>query len=198
MLEGKDVGERVVVYDCEGYFMGVGLAERLAREGKRVTYVTPSAHPGAYMHYTGEMARLHRLLHDVGVRVVTERTLESVAATGVRAGSVWIEEDVAELEADSVVLVTQRLSNDALYRELTADPDALTREGVEAVYRIGDCVAPRLIADCVFDGHRLAREIDADDPSRPLPFIRERRLAGEVGDADYEAQLRRARDTAAV
>jgi dimethylamine/trimethylamine dehydrogenase len=198
MLEGKDVGERVVVYDCEGYFMGVGLAERLAREGKRVAYVTPSSHPGAYMHYTGEMARLHRLLHDVGVRVVTERTLESVAATGVRAGSVWIEEDVAELEADGVVLVTQRLSNDALYRELTADPDALTREGVEAVYRIGDCVAPRLIADCVFDGHRLAREIDADDPSRPLPFIRERRLAGEVGDADYEAQLRRARDTAAV
>jgi dimethylamine/trimethylamine dehydrogenase len=34
-------------------------------------------------------------------------------------------------------------------------------------------VAPRLIADCVFDGHRLAREIDSDDPSVPLPYARE-------------------------
>jgi len=29
------------------------------------------------------------------------------------------------------------------------------------VFAIGDCVAPRLLADCVFDGHRLAREIDS-------------------------------------
>jgi dimethylamine/trimethylamine dehydrogenase len=48
--------------------------------------------------------------------------------------------------------------------------------GIEAVYAIGDCVAPRLIADCVFDGHRLAREIDSRDPRRPLPYLRERRL----------------------
>jgi dimethylamine/trimethylamine dehydrogenase len=66
------------------------------------------------------------------------------------------------------------------------------------VYRIGDCVALRLIADCVFDGHRLAREIDSPNPAAPLPFIRERRLAGEASDADYEAQLARARETAGV
>ena len=63
------------------------------------------------------------------------------------------------------MLVTQRVSDDALYRELVADQDALEREGIEAVYRIGDCVAPRLIADAIFDGHRLAREIDSPDPS---------------------------------
>ena len=48
--------------------------------------------------------------------------------------------------------------------------------GIEAVYRIGDCVAPRLIADAIFDGHRLAREIDSPDPARPLPYLRERPL----------------------
>ena len=31
-----------------------------------------------------------------------------------------------------------------------------------------------LIADCVFDGHRLAREIDSENPEVPKPFIRER------------------------
>ena len=56
------------------------------------------------------------------------------------------------------------------------DPAALAAAGVEALYRIGDCVAPRLIADAIFDGHRLAREIDSDDPSQPLPYLRERPL----------------------
>ena len=70
------------------------------------------------------------------------------------------------------MLVTQRVSDDALYRELVADPEALEREGVEAVYRIGDCVAPRLIADAIFDGHRLAAR-----STRPTPRTRCRTCA---------------------
>jgi dimethylamine/trimethylamine dehydrogenase len=31
-----------------------------------------------------------------------------------------------------------------------------------------------MISEAIFDGHRLAREIDAPDPARPLPFDRER------------------------
>jgi dimethylamine/trimethylamine dehydrogenase len=77
---------------------------------------------------------------------------------------------------DGVVLVTQRLSDDALYHQLAADPAALEAAGIESLYRIGDCVAPRLIADAIFDGHRLAREIDSSDPARPLPYLRERPL----------------------
>ena len=91
----------------------------------------------------------------------------------------------SRLEVDGVVLVTQRLSDDALYRELAGDPAALEAAGIEAVYRIGDCVAPRLIADAIFDGHRLAREIDSPDPERPLPYLRERPLmAGTPASAD--------------
>jgi hypothetical protein len=75
---------------------------------------------------------------------------------------------------DAVVLCAQRLSNEGLYLVLAGDEEALQTEGVEAVYRIGDCVAPQLIADCIFDGHRLAREIDAPSPAIPLPYLRER------------------------
>ncbi len=68
------------------------------------------------------------------------------------------------------MLVTQRVSADALFHEL---------DGVrERVFRIGDCVAPRLLAETVFDGHRMAREIDGDDPEVALPYLRER-----IGDA---------------
>jgi dimethylamine/trimethylamine dehydrogenase len=189
MLEGKNVADRVLVYDCEGFFVGTGLAERLARDGHEVTLVTPLAHPGAYMHLTGESPRLHRLLHDLHIRTVTERFLERIEPGGAATASVWIEEDRLELEADSFVLVTQRISNDELFRAVRRDPDAIREAGIEGVYRVGDCVAPRLIADAVFDGHRMGREIDSEDPQTPRPFIRERRLAGSTTDADYAAQL---------
>ena len=72
------------------------------------------------------------------------------------------------------MLVTQRLSNESLYLELASDREGLEAEGIEALYRIGDCVSPRMIADAIFDGHRLAREIDTENPAVPLPFLRER------------------------
>jgi dimethylamine/trimethylamine dehydrogenase len=56
--------------------------------------------------------------------------------------------------------------------------------GIE-LYRTGDCVAPRLVTDCIFDGHRLAREIDSPNPAEPLPHIREHRILGAT-DEDYD------------
>ena len=42
MLEGKvPPGERVIVFDCEGYYTGAGIAEKLAGDGFRVEIVTP-------------------------------------------------------------------------------------------------------------------------------------------------------------
>ena len=78
------------------------------------------------------------------------------------------------------MLCTQRLSNEALYLELRAEEDALADEGIEALYRIGDCVAPRIIAEAIYDGHRLAREIDSENPAVPLPYKRERILLGST------------------
>ena len=88
-----------------------------------------------------------------------------------------------ELEADAVVLVTQRLSDDALFRELKADGEALADEGIEGLYRIGDCVAPRIMAEAIFDGHRLGREIDSENPALPLPYRRERLVLESVTTA---------------
>jgi hypothetical protein len=38
-----------------------------------------------------------------------------------------------------------------------------------------------LIADVIFDGHRLAREIDSPNPEEPLPYKRERRVIDLMG-----------------
>jgi dimethylamine/trimethylamine dehydrogenase len=175
MVDGaRPDGRRVAIIDCEGYFTAAGLAELLRAEGHDVVFVTPYDVVAPTCDQTLEGLRLRRHLHDLGIDLRTALTPSEVVAGGLR-----LEDAVgrpSEIEADATVLVTQRLSDDALYRELTADADALAEAGIEAVYRVGDCVAPRLIADAIFDGHRLGREIDSSDPAVALPYLRERPL----------------------
>jgi dimethylamine/trimethylamine dehydrogenase len=180
MLDGKaPLGERVFVFDCEGYFTGAGIAEKLAGEGFTVELATPFERVAPVCDETLEGSLLRQHLHEVGVRQRTgihltridERTLGAADAFG----------EPFELEADAVVLVTQRLSNESLYLTLKADEEALRAEGIEAVYRIGDCVAPRVISEAIFDGHRLAREIDSENPAVPLPYRRERAVLESAG-----------------
>ena len=173
MVDGKTPpGERVVVYDSDGYFMGPDLAEQLAVEGHRVDLVSSLEDIAPFAHETLEQVFLKERLHELGVRMHRGTAIASVEPGRLTGADEFGEP--FELEADAIVLVTQRVSDDALYHELRADEERLDAEGIEAVYRIGDCVAPQLIADAIFDGHRLAREIDSDNPAVPLPFVRER------------------------
>jgi dimethylamine/trimethylamine dehydrogenase len=180
MADGKSVpGERVLILDNDGYFMGVSLAEKLASEGKKVTLMTHLGHIAPYMHFTLEAPNQHRILHKLGVEIVTYHMPTKLEEGRVLASHVYDDEaHEREFETDAVVLVTQRRSNEALFRELKDDVgmDALGAEGITGLYRIGDCEAPRLVADCIFSGHRLAREIDSENPEVPLPFKRERRV----------------------
>lgn len=177
MVEGKrPPGRRVAVVDYEGYFTGTTLAELLHREGHEVVYVTPHEAVAPYADQTLEGLPVRRRLNDLGIGIVRAAMVDRIDPGGIQLALELTER--RELEVDGVVLVTQRLSDDSLYQNLVADAAALEREGIEAVYRVGDCVAPRLIADAIFDGHRLAREIDSPHPEQPLPYLRERPLVG--------------------
>jgi dimethylamine/trimethylamine dehydrogenase len=173
MLEGKrPAGDRVLVWDGEGYFMAPGMAELLGAEGYAVELATLHEQIAPYCDETLEGPLLRQHLHRIGV--VQRRGFVLGAIEPGRALGADEYGEPVELAVDSVVLVTQRLSQDALYHELVEDEEALADAGIEAVYRIGDCVAPRVPADAIFDGHRLAREIDSPNPAVPLPFRRER------------------------
>jgi dimethylamine/trimethylamine dehydrogenase len=182
-------GRRVVVYDTDGYYVGPGVAELLAADGYEVTIVTTFADlsPVSDQTLEGEMLRAH--LHRAGIRVAHAATITEIKpgpgpAPGNDGGGPWTvaghdrHGDPWSAGCDGVVLVTQQASDDALYLELAGDPEALAAAGIAAVYRIGDAVAPRLLSEAVFDGHRLAREIDSPDPATPLPYRRERTELG--------------------
>ncbi|MCX7304183.1 MAG: FAD-dependent oxidoreductase [Hyphomicrobiales bacterium] len=196
-FSGKEIGERAVVLDSDGYFMAVSLAEKLADSGRQVTLVTPFDRVAPYTDLTLEGANLRRMMREknIGFRVAnwleraeisgaiqlsvfdlyrdgSMRSKSPVAGSIPRAAST----DVSLIECDSVLLCTGRRSNDALYRSLQARNAEWADAGLKGVYRAGDCLAPRYIADVVFDGHRMGREICSPDPQRPRAIIREQRI----------------------
>jgi dimethylamine/trimethylamine dehydrogenase len=190
LIDGHEPGgERLVVYDADGYYMAASLAELLARRGHRVTLVTPFSTLAPYMARTGEAVRQHLLLDELDVELATDTVLTEISAGEVSTRHVYLPGRGATRQVDDVILVTQRVSDTALWEELHASEERLGTSGVRRIFRVGDCVAPRLVADAIFDGHRLAREIDGPDPAVPLPFIRERRLIGTASDADFARQL---------
>jgi dimethylamine/trimethylamine dehydrogenase len=164
--------ERALVYDCEGYLMGVGVAEVLAERGARVTYATPHAVVAPTLDRTFDGVWTRRRLTELAVTTHTGTTLTAIEADGgslAGPGEKWLE------QADLIVLVTARRSEEDLLRSLETELDG-GNATIDAVFAIGDCVAPRLLGDCIFDGHRLAREIDSSRPERPLAARRERRV----------------------
>jgi dimethylamine/trimethylamine dehydrogenase len=190
MVQGKEfpAGDApVVVYDADGYFMGASLAEKLVRTGRRVIYVTPRSAVAPYTHHTGEDQLLVPLLHDLGVQLVRDYAVTEITPGLIRAAPRLPGDSLREWDAGAIVLVTQRTPRTALYRELIARSAEWAQAGIQAVYRAGDCLSPRQqVADAIFDAHRLAREIDSNDPTIPLPWIREERFIG-TSDADYDA-----------
>jgi dimethylamine/trimethylamine dehydrogenase len=186
VMAGKKVGDRVLVLDNEGYYMGVGIAEKLARDGKKVTLLTHLGEIAPYTVFTTESPNIHRMMHKLGIDYHVHMMLKCIENGKAISYHVYDPTATSVWLVDSVVLVTQRRSDDSIYRQLKNEKQALENAGIKALYRIGDCVAPRIMAEVVFDGHRLAREIDTSNPEAALPYIRERQVGLKQRVAVFE------------
>ncbi len=204
VFAGKELGKRVAVLDSDGYFMAVSLAERLADAGHDVTLITAFDRVAPYTDFTLEAANLRRMLREKNIASIIGHWVEGVdvgndiqlrlfdvyrdgsrRTTAPKAGQAPRQPgtEVSLLSCDSVVLCTGRQSNNDLYRALRSRAGEWEGAGLKDVYRAGDCLAPRYIADVVFDGHRIGREIDSADPHHALPFRREQPVWGAMAGA---------------
>jgi dimethylamine/trimethylamine dehydrogenase len=183
----RPVGERVVVFDDDHYYLGGVLAELLAREGRSVTLVTPASLVSEWTVQTMEQARIHRRLLELGVSIETSCAIVGAADGEARLAGVHTARE-SSLAFDSLVLVTARLPGDELAEALLARRGEWEDAGVLSVRAVGDAWAPGTIASAVWDGRRYAEELDAPSGAE-LPFRREVvRLAPlESGAATIEA-----------
>ncbi|RUX30320.1 NADH:flavin oxidoreductase [Mesorhizobium sp. M7A.F.Ca.US.011.01.1.1] len=162
----------VVLFDDDHYYMGGVLAELMARQGAKVTLVTPSAYVSDWTRNTLEQGAIHRRLAELGVDIVLNRTVTRIVAGGVATACAYTgnQRDIA---ADAVVLVTSRQQDDGVWCELKARRDEWADSGIRSIKIIGDAEAPGPIAWATYAGHRFARELDKADIGDALPFRRE-------------------------
>jgi dimethylamine/trimethylamine dehydrogenase len=172
----------IVVFDDDNFYMGALIAEKLKLEGHRVTLVTSATEVSAWTKNTLEQHRIQAHILELGIDVVTAHNLAGVGHGDITISCVYTEKEQS-LEANSVVLVTSRTPNDALYLGLTEDPDGLENSGIKSVAVIGDCLCPSTIASAVYEGHRVAQEFDAPPENPDMPFRRE-----EISLAHFEHQ----------
>jgi len=113
---------------------------------------------------------------NLGVNIIPSHNLKDFDGHKVTLECVYTGKE-KEIEADALLMVTARVPNDELFHELESKSEALSAAGIKSIKRIGDCLAPGLIASAVYSGHRYAREFDEPHPG-DVPFKRERSIVG--------------------
>ncbi len=172
LMAGKIPAGKVVLFDDDHYYMGGVLAELLARNGAKVILVTPAAFVSDWTQNTLEQRFIHRRLVESGVEIRLNRGVVRID-DGVVVSDCAYTGATEMIEADAVVLVTSRVSDDALHHDLMRRKADWQDAGIATVQLIGDAAAPGPIAWATYAGHRYARELDAPDRGDALAFRRE-------------------------
>ncbi|MCZ4354472.1 FAD-dependent oxidoreductase [Roseovarius aestuarii] len=150
VLQGANVGARVVLADWRCDWIGLGLAERLARDGCHVRLAVNGTMAGASIP---QYARDKWLgdLHKLGVEVLPYMRLFGV------------DEDTAyfqhTLSGEAVIMEETNTLVTALgHQPLLELVDAL-HDWPGEVHQIGDCLSPRTVEEAVLEGLKTAARI---------------------------------------
>ena len=151
VLRGEaNVGGRVVVADWRADWVGLGIAERLARDGRHVRLAVNGTHAGqAVQSYVRDhwVGSLHRL----GVEIIPYMRLRGVDADGAYFQHTASGETVICDDVETVVLALGHQAETSL-EEAVAGMDV-------ALHLAGDCLSPRSAEEAVYEGYVAATRI---------------------------------------
>jgi len=155
LMNGDRPSGRIVIYDDDHYYMGGVLAELL-----RGTVNTL------------EQAAIQTRLIRLGVDIRVSHAIQSIHNESVDLVCTY-SGNQTEVACDAVVLVTARISDDAIFHEVEGVCTERDGESIKSVQVIGDASAPAPIAWATYAGHRFARELDEKIIADAVPFRRE-------------------------
>ncbi|MEN8246933.1 MAG: mycofactocin system FadH/OYE family oxidoreductase 2 [Thermodesulfobacteriota bacterium] len=142
-------GQKVLFVDLNGHHHGTGTAELLADQGKTVHMLTPALFPGSALGPLQDLYLTRQRLERKGVTYTPDIAVLEIQGRLVKGLNVYSNEMIDFDGYDTVVLAAGNVAEDALYFDLKGK--------VKEIYRIGDCVAPRLTDSAIADGHRIGR-----------------------------------------
>ena len=152
LAERANVGARVVVADWRCDWVGLGIAEQLARDGCHVRLAVNGYVPGqSIQQYVRDrwVGELHRL----GVEIIPYARLVGVDESTVYLQHTTSGEPILCEGVDTLVAATGNASVNVLEREL---------EGYGGeIHMAGDCLSPRTCEEAVLEGLQAALAIGA-------------------------------------
>ena len=156
----RDIKGPLVVYDDEqGYLAGV-VADHLSSEKVEVIFVTPASVVSPWTESTLEQKRVQASLINSGVKIICNQSIKKIENKTAVLECVF-SGSTTKLPCESIVMVTERISDTALYDSLIqSNLDGKTSYNIKI---IGDAEAPGLIADAVYLGHLAAQNFEASD-----------------------------------
>jgi 2,4-dienoyl-CoA reductase-like NADH-dependent reductase (Old Yellow Enzyme family) len=151
VLHGEvNVGQSVVVTDWRADWIGIGIAEHLAQQGRSVRLAVSGIAAGETLpFYVRDQAAA--TLHKCGVQVLTYMRLYGSDANSVYLQHQSSGEAVVIDKVDTLVLCSGHAPVDEL-------SDAIEALGIEA-HLIGDAASPRTAEEAVYEGLKVAAEI---------------------------------------
>ena len=168
ILAGSKPDGRVVIYDDDHYYMGGALAERCRQQGLPVSLVTPDSTISSWTCNTLEQEKIQARLLSLDVELIVSHQLSNVSEGIATVANVYDQNRQTGIPFDTLIMVTSREPNNAVYLELSEQADRF-----KTLLSIGDSLAPGTIAAAVYDGHLAARNLESEvDFYEPL-FRRE-------------------------
>jgi 2,4-dienoyl-CoA reductase-like NADH-dependent reductase (Old Yellow Enzyme family) len=151
VLRGEEaVGQSVVVIDWRADWIGIGIAEHLAQQGRTVRLAVGGIAAGESLPlYVRDQAA--GSLHKLGIRVLTYMRLYGSDSDSVYLQHISSGEAVVIEKVDTLVLCTGHTPVDEL-------SDVLEEMAIET-HVIGDAAAPRTAEEAVYEGLKVAAEI---------------------------------------
>ena len=161
IMAGRLPGGPTLIYDDDHYYMSSVIAELLRAKDIPVTLVTPETIVSAWGDKTSEQGRVQRRMMELDVQLITAHGLASFNGRAAQIECTYTGERKS-IAVEAVVSVTMRSPNDSLFHELQQAVGNTGDYRPDSITRIGDCLAPSIIAGAVFSGHRYARELDTE------------------------------------
>ena len=149
----------IVIFDDDRFYMGSVLAEVAVKTGRKVVFISSTPTVSAWSENTLEQSRIQSKLMNLNIEIITSHKLCNHQEKQLSISCLFTEK-ILQIECETLILVTSRIPNDILWRELSTKKDTWKDMGIETVTRIGDCLQPGLIAMAVQSGHKFVRTVE--------------------------------------
>ena len=148
----ESLGSKILILDDTGTYLPLGLAELLGQQGVDVEILSRFPVIGDQLAGTQDLPWLLPRLARLDVRLSPNHFIESIDRRRVNVYETLTRRHRLVEDVDTVVLSMLRSPADALFRQLS---DA----GTTPTHRIGDAVAPRSVAEAIYEGEKLGRAL---------------------------------------